>query len=166
MGPLFAIMFVVIAAVAGGAYYMFGGENARPQPKPPQPRPEPIEVYVDLKNRAFPAVEPWEGEVAGVSGRVAVGMTRDQVIQQFGRPHTSELDFHRTDNGIEQLEWYDAVGDGRGTFRSGKGVRLIVKLDRGEDRTVSGDDKVVWFLPPQRIPEELRKQLEAARGEQ
>jgi len=151
LGLIFAIMFFVIAGVAGGAYFMYGGQQ--PAPEPPE-QVAPREISVSRSNKPFPQVDPWEGEIAGVEGAVRVGMTRQELVDQFGMPHTVETDFDRTDQGVDQLEWYDVTGDSRGTFNSGQGVRLIVKLDRaqacsgGIAREAQGKPAIATTGPP------------------
>jgi hypothetical protein len=102
--------------------------------------------HTTLQHKPFPEVEPWRGEVGGREGRIAVGMTRQQLLDQFGPPDVEETNFARTEAGVDVFSWYVRRGDAR-IFRQSGGRRLIVKIDLASD-------KVVWFRPPSPPPSE------------
>ncbi len=91
-------------------------------------------------HRPFPEVEPWTGAIGDARGSVRVGMTREQVRQQFGAPHIESTDFSRTAAGVDTWEYFENAERAR-IMSHGGGRRLIVKIDLGSER-------VVWFRPP------------------
>jgi len=140
LGPLFWIMAgVVLVVIVAGFIFMgpvgSGGNEAS------QTSDTPREISVSRKNKPFPDVQPWTGTIGGQHGTVRQGMTRSEIVQQFGRAQIRRTDNSRTTAGVDIWEYYDDP-EKAGILRSGGGRRLIVKIDKGSD-------KVVWFMPPQ-----------------
>ena len=148
--PLFLIMCGVVLAVCVGGYLMFSPDAEADNDSDATGTPRVNEQHVSRKNRPFQKVEPWTGTIAGKKGHVEVGMTRQEIVDQFGLPPGRTTNAHRTDNGVDSYEYPDAGATGAGILGQTSGVALIVTFDRGEDRRSTPDDQVVWFRPPVR----------------
>lgn len=145
---LLVMVIVVGAVVAYGLVVDVAEKGENPHVAPPRDRDEPTATsgYETMQDKPFPDVEPWEGEIAGRTGRLEVGMSRREVLDQFGPPDVEETDYVRTDAGVDVFSWYLGKGGGR-IFRQRGGRRLIVKIDLASDR-------VAWFRPPSPPPSE------------
>ncbi len=151
LGPLFWIMSAVVLAVIVVGFIWLGpklsaGDHAGADANRPV-----VYESVSRKDKPFPDVEPWTGEIGDKRGTVRQGMTRAELIAQFGRPEVTNTDFNRTTAGVDELEYYDEATSA-GIMQAMGGRRLTVKIELSTD-------KVVWFMPPQ-DPNELIEQTQ------
>ena len=143
IGPLFGIMAAIVVAVIIVAFLAAGG--GKPEPGNDQHGMANTQVQKSGKKTDWDPVEPWHG--------VAVGMTRQAILDRFGEPNIRDKRGYR---GYEILEFYDNP-ELAGIIGNAGGTRLSVYIDLDTDR-------VVYFVPPKSAEQAYQEHLEGSGG--